>query len=110
MTDLRALITELVDELDHNRQCLMDDRRLTHPLADKARTALAEPQPPANGDVAELVAWLRLQGEAQKPSSNSVLSESTKNELYGFYLKLTRAADLLERLSPPQTELEGAND
>ena len=45
MTDLRALITEMADELDHNRQCLMDDRRLTHPLADKARAALAQPEP-----------------------------------------------------------------
>lgn len=45
MTDLHALITELADELDHNHQCLLDDRRLTHPLADKARAALAEPEP-----------------------------------------------------------------
>jgi hypothetical protein len=45
MTNLRALITQLCDELDHNRQCLLDDRRLTHPLADKARAALAEPEP-----------------------------------------------------------------
>jgi hypothetical protein len=45
MTDLHALITELANELDHNRQCLLDDRRVTHPLADKARAALAEPEP-----------------------------------------------------------------
>jgi hypothetical protein len=48
MTDLRDLITELADELDHNRQCLLDDRRVTHPLADKARAALAEPEAPIN--------------------------------------------------------------
>lgn len=42
-TDFRALCAELADELDHNRQCLMDDRSLTHPLADRARAALAEP-------------------------------------------------------------------
>ena len=47
MTDLYALITELADELDHNRQCLLDDRRLTHPLADKARAVLAEADGPA---------------------------------------------------------------
>jgi len=48
-TDFRALCAELADELDHNRQCLMDDRSLTHPLADRARAALAEPvaEPPA---------------------------------------------------------------
>ena len=45
MTDLHALITELANELDHNRQCLLDDRRVTHPLADKARAELAEPEP-----------------------------------------------------------------
>ena len=45
MTDLHALITELANELDHNRQCLLDDRRVTHPLADRARAALAEPEP-----------------------------------------------------------------
>lgn len=41
MPDYHALITEMADELDHNRQCLLDDRRLTHPLADRARAALA---------------------------------------------------------------------
>ena len=45
MTDLRDLITELADELDHNRQCLLDDRRVTHPLADKARAAMSQPEP-----------------------------------------------------------------
>jgi hypothetical protein len=45
MTDLRDLIHRMADELDHNRQCLLDDRRVTHPLADKARAALAEPEP-----------------------------------------------------------------
>lgn len=42
MADFRALCAELADELDHNRQCLLDDRSLTHPLADRARAALAE--------------------------------------------------------------------
>ena len=37
----RALITEMADELDHNRQCLMDDRTRTHPLAERARELLA---------------------------------------------------------------------
>lgn len=57
MTDLRALITQLCDELDHNRQCLLDDRRLTHPLSDKARDALAEPEPegPTDEEIMELM-------------------------------------------------------
>ncbi len=44
MTNYKQLCAELANELDHNRQCLLDDRRLTHPLADKARAALAEPE------------------------------------------------------------------
>lgn len=57
MTNLRALIIEMAIELDHNRQCLLDDRRLTHPLADKARAALAEPEPeyPSNKELLELM-------------------------------------------------------
>jgi hypothetical protein len=57
MTDLRDLITKMADELDHNRQCLLDDRRVTHPLADKARAALAEPEPegPTDEEIMELM-------------------------------------------------------
>lgn len=43
-TDFRALITEMAAELDHCQQLLMDDRRQRHPLADRARAALAEPE------------------------------------------------------------------
>ena len=88
MTDLRALITELANELDHNRQCLLDDRRLTHPLADKARAELAEP---ADGEVAELVLWLREEADDYDFIEETLAS-----------LKCRRAADLLERLSSPQ--------
>ena len=83
MNDHHVLITQLCDELDHNRRCLLDDRRVTHPLADRARAVLAadgpavpegrepasvmgepsdaeleqrHPAPPAEGEVAELVA------------------------------------------------------
>ena len=45
MTDsYRDLLTEMADELDFNRQCLMDNRNLTHPLADVARALLAGPE------------------------------------------------------------------
>ena len=47
MTDFRALCSRMADELDHNRQMLMDDRRLKHPLAEEARAALAEADGPA---------------------------------------------------------------
>jgi hypothetical protein len=42
MTDFRALCEELANELDNIWQCLMDNRRLLHPLANEARAALAE--------------------------------------------------------------------
>ena len=45
MDDHHVLITQLCDELDHNRRCLLDDRRVTHPLADRARAALAADGP-----------------------------------------------------------------
>jgi len=57
MTDYKQLCAELANELDHNRQCLLDDRRLTHPLADKARAALAEPEPegPTDEEIMEVM-------------------------------------------------------
>jgi hypothetical protein len=72
MTDLRALIAQLADELDHNRQCLLDDRRLTHPLADKARAALAEPEPegPTDEDLFSLD-QLRDKWNAQADAFNT---------------------------------------
>ena len=42
MADFCRICIEMADELDRNHQCLMDDRMLTHPLADRARAALAE--------------------------------------------------------------------
>ena len=36
-------IGELAAELDHCQQLLMDDRRQRHPLAERARTLLAQP-------------------------------------------------------------------
>jgi hypothetical protein len=44
-TDLHALIMDMANQLDFDRQYLMDNRSLTHPLADRARAALAaEPE------------------------------------------------------------------
>ena len=85
-TDFRALCAEMAAELDHNRRCLLDDASLTHPLADRARAELAEPvaeppAPPAEGEVAELIAQLR-------------------SRHYGP-AALDRAAELLERHAAP---------
>jgi len=74
MTDLRDLITELADELDHNRQCLLDDRRVTHPLADRARAALAEPEPegPTDDELLEVAA--KALGYKSIPSDETCLT------------------------------------
>ena len=67
-----------------------------HFAADFARAALARygrptPQPPADGEVAELCAWLR-------------------NNSSGLYRPAARAADLLERLASDNAGLEAAAD
>lgn len=49
MTDLRALIHRMADELDRYRQILHDDRSPYHPLAVEARAALAQPAPQVDG-------------------------------------------------------------
>lgn len=60
-TNFRELCACMADELDHNRQCLMNDPTLTHPLADKARAALAtEPEGPTDEEIeADFRAWWR---------------------------------------------------
>ena len=46
MTDpIRTLCAEMAAELDDIYQCLLDDRTLTHPLADRARALLAADGP-----------------------------------------------------------------
>ena len=62
MSDHRTLITQLCDELDHNRRCLLDDRRVTHPLADRARAVLAH-QPDFRALCAELLLFSEQAGE-----------------------------------------------
>jgi hypothetical protein len=55
--------------------------------ADQARAALAEPQPAADGEVAELVEWLRRRWPRMVPIPSSE------------YAMGVRAAELLERLA-----------
>jgi hypothetical protein len=92
MTDYKALCARMADELDHYRQLLMDDRRETHALATEARAALAqtEPEPQSDGEVAELVDWLRDNGASLQKSGHG-----SATVLANF----ARAADLLEQLS-----------
>ena len=52
MPDFRDLCARMANELDNYRQLLLDDRSVTHRLADEARAALAQPEPPlASGEV-----------------------------------------------------------
>jgi hypothetical protein len=76
MTDFRALCDELVAEL-----ALLDEP--PHHLVVRAQEALAEPQPPAEGEVAELVAWLRNLSARQGGLFNVAM----------FCANLDRAAD-----------------
>jgi hypothetical protein len=87
MTDTyRALCAELVADYD--------DCHYRSELSDRAHAALdAEPEPEADGEVAELVAWLRCQ-KGQIPGGYTE-----------FDRRIDRAADLLERLAEP--ELQG---
>ena len=120
MTDLRALITQLCDELDHNRRCLLDDRRLTHPLSDKARAALVETDGPAvSGDREPASVAKQCSGELS-PAAQAVVDAAdigfaTFNDRYAAALRA--AADQAEDVCParPSTEwgegwLEGVKD
>lgn len=99
MTDLHALITELADELDHNHQCLLDDRRLTHPLADKARAALAEPEPEVEPTLRE--EFTMILNEARCNSPGRVIGNIELGR------RLTAAVDRFRRVQP---EPDGPTD
>lgn len=100
-TDFRALCAELTDVLDglFEDSEISGEIRRSHSLEEyltRARAALADepaaPQPPAEGEVAELVTWLR-EGADDWSRANPL---GCQGELF------SRAAELLERLSQPQ--------
>jgi hypothetical protein len=111
--DYRALCAELTDRLQRAITSVNADSYYgeDRDAVDRARAALAaEPEPPADGDVAELVAWLRLCGDGTySPEQLLTLWELTGEDRPCLsdegYARLTRAADLLERLAEP--ELQG---
>jgi len=92
-TDYQTLCAELLAVFDSyddesNLVGIFDDMKANkNDLLDRARAALAEPLPPADGEVAELVAWLR---EAAWHAGHQA-------PIAGRFF---RAADLLERLVP----------
>ena len=106
-TNFRALCAELYQCLEYiDRTC---DVPIPGMLLDSARTALAHPEPPdepvsaaytleppADGEVAETVKWLREEAQISWADSCPVAAG-----------RLTRAADLLERLAEPSSPAGG---
>ena len=96
MTDtFRALCKELVDSVELLLEMRAVDAKpmaITEDRVSRARALLAEPepQPPANGEVAEVAAWLRLF------CSDEYESRSHDPDVAW----LTRAAELLEQHHP----------
>lgn len=87
-TDFRSLCAELIDALDSG---IPAGRIRMSPLANRARAALAEPQPepPTEREVTKLVAWLLEGGE-----------DAAANGWDHQARQFGRAAELLQRLQP----------
>ena len=117
MTDtFRALCAEMVERLGELDGLYNIPSQAA--LIERASAALAEepatPAPPADGEVAELVAWLRHEAESQHPGSGEALPSDMRDELLNASTLLTRAAELLERQAlvpvPVSERLPGPED
>ena len=97
---IRAALERLVEAADQFGPVGGADGKAVAAEVQKAREVLTQPAPPVEGEVGKLVAWLRMQGEAQKPGPNRLLSDRTKNEHQTAGTKLIRAADLLSQRHP----------
>jgi hypothetical protein len=98
MTDYRAELQRLVKAYDeHGGRWPDKDVQALHNAVEAARTTLAQPEPEADGEVAELVAWLRY-------NADYALQKAATATFKRFH----RAADLLER--PAQSETQGPTD
>ena len=71
---------------------LLEKHYLEWRARERIKAALAQPEPPADGEVAEYVRWLRFIATSKPRLSNN------------GYSRLARAADLLERLAQPEAE------
>ena len=89
MTDFRALCTELLRSMEQYPVQPPRDRD----LIERARAALAQPEPPVDGEVAELVAWLRTNADC-----------SLQKAATATFKRFHRIADLLERLAQPEPQ------
>ena len=104
MTDFRALCVELIESVEvllALRPVEARPLQTTEDRLSRARAALADepavPQPPTEGEVEELVAWLR--------SNALTVKKASGNPANGARQRMNRAAELLQRLSPPQPVL-----
>ena len=87
-TDFRALCAELLSEYEDS---FVISEPSDDPLVQRARAALVEPEPPADGEVAELVTNLRAEADAYDGHDHTVWLDADD---------MRRAADLLSRLAP----------
>ena len=90
-TYYRALCAELLNAWDNAPEF---DLSGVDQAMDRARAALAQPEPPAKGEAVELVALIRQIALAWEPDA-CLLGNMTAGQL-------ARAADLLERLAQPE--------
>lgn len=96
MTDYKQLCAELLSELENAIRVIYGEDGTRHissadPVIAKADAALAEPEPepPADGEVADLVLFLKENAEDALADECPIVAG-----------QFTRAADLLERLAP----------
>jgi hypothetical protein len=90
-TDFRALCADLLDEAIYLGS-LPYEQGVDYELMQRARSALAQPAPPAEGKVSELVDQIRQIALAWEPDA-CLLGNMTARQL-------ARAADLLEHHHP----------
>jgi hypothetical protein len=89
-TDFRALCAELLEALEYEAGTASGDWAM---LRVKADAALAQPEPLADGEVVELVAWLRANADY-----------SLQKAATATFKRFHRVADLLERLAQPEPQ------
>ena len=91
MTDFRTLCAELVELDQAEPGDYADWRQSWNAAIARARADLAQPEPPVDGEVAELVAWLRTNADY-----------SLQKAATATFKRFHRIADLLERLVQPE--------